>query len=192
MILGAVLAVLIGKLCKNQRRQKLGYMVLFSVYGVGNLYFTLLSRITLPFVELESKNCSLADGAVPARKSCCGFRRISTHRCDQYRCRCGTANRGSACSGLGFQLVFLYGKRLDFQRSLPCVFPKLRNHWRVLLLSGAGISLAIETMQLLFNLGMFDLRDIVCNTFGTMLGAALYRWCIAPTQAMAQKRCQQK
>ena len=55
VVLGAVLSALLARVCKNSNWQKVGHRALLAVYGIGNLYFTLLSKATIPFVELESK-----------------------------------------------------------------------------------------------------------------------------------------
>ena len=51
-----------------------------------------------------------------------------------------------------------------------------KGRWRslwVATLAGLGLSLLIESLQLVFHIGIFELTDIILNTFGTFVGAAL-------------------
>lgn len=59
---------------------------------------------------------------------------------------------------------------------LPCCFQyfeKLKNIVRVLL----GCSLAIELIQFTFEMGLFEIDDIVHNVLGAIIGLGLYRMC---------------
>ncbi|MCD8340730.1 MAG: VanZ family protein [Clostridiales bacterium] len=65
--------------------------------------------------------------------------------------------------------VFLpFGAYLAWRR------PNLRL-WQVTL-AGFGLSLAIEAGQYLFGTGVSDLADLILNTLGVFLGAALLGW----------------
>ena len=48
--------------------------------------------------------------------------------------------------------------------------------WRQALLAGAGLSLALEALQLLLGSGVSDVDDILLNALGTLLGYALCAW----------------
>ena len=47
--------------------------------------------------------------------------------------------------------------------------------WRNAVLMGFGFSLCIETTQLIFKIGSFDVDDILLNTTGSILGYLAYR-----------------
>ena len=57
----------------------------------------------------------------------------------------------------------------------PGVGFRFELNWRIgwATLSGFGLSLCIEFLQLMFRLGFFELTDLVLNTVGTFLGAGL-------------------
>ena len=56
---------------------------------------------------------------------------------------------------------------------LGCAFRSM-NWWKVLVV-GLGISIAIETMQLLFHRGFTEVDDVLHNTFGCMIGYGIYK-----------------
>lgn len=64
---------------------------------------------------------------------------------------------------------------------LPLGWPMLRARgkfpWRVLLV-GFGVSLLTECVQWVFQLGWFDLDDLLNNVLGTLAGAWLYLLCV--------------
>ena len=54
-----------------------------------------------------------------------------------------------------------------------------RNIWIILAIScliGAAVSIAVESIQLLLPIRVSNLTDIICNSLGSLLGAALYFW----------------
>lgn len=57
---------------------------------------------------------------------------------------------------------------------LPLLFARVQS-WCRILLSGFGVSLIIETAQLLFNRGWFDADDLFLNAIGALTGWVLYR-----------------
>lgn len=59
---------------------------------------------------------------------------------------------------------------------LPIISPKNRKFLNILLLSGE-LTLAIELLQLLFKVGIFDVDDLVMNTLGGVLGYVVYYIC---------------
>lgn len=60
---------------------------------------------------------------------------------------------------------------------LPCFFNFSRRWWKCLLI-GFQVSLAVEILQLALHLGLFELDDLVNNTFGCLLGYSLYIICL--------------
>ena len=56
---------------------------------------------------------------------------------------------------------------------LPIISPKNKKFLNIFLLS-LELTLAIETLQLLFKVGIFDVDDIVMNTLGGVLGYGIY------------------
>ena len=78
-----------------------------------------------------------------------------------------------------FKIVFtnLFGNILAFMPFgflLPIVFKKMRNFWIVTSLSFL-FSLFVETMQLMFHVGGFDVDDILLNTIGGFFGYLLFK-----------------
>ena len=57
---------------------------------------------------------------------------------------------------------------------VPILFKKTRRVWRQLLM-GFMVSLAVETIQLVLDVGVFDVDDLILNTVGTIVGYALFR-----------------
>ncbi len=59
---------------------------------------------------------------------------------------------------------------------LPIISPKNRKLFNVFLLS-LEMTLAIEILQMVFRVGIFDIDDIYMNTLGGTLGYVLYEIC---------------
>ena len=57
---------------------------------------------------------------------------------------------------------------------LPILYHRLDRFWKVLL-AGAGLSLAIEMMQLLFPGSVSDIDDLILNTAGAAIGYGIYK-----------------
>ncbi len=57
---------------------------------------------------------------------------------------------------------------------VPILFKKTRRVWKQLLM-GFMVSLAVETIQLVLDVGVFDVDDLILNTVGTIVGYALFR-----------------
>lgn len=57
---------------------------------------------------------------------------------------------------------------------LPLIKPRFDHFFRILL-SSMLFSLTIETIQLVFKVGSFDVDDILLNTFGAVLGFFCFR-----------------
>ncbi len=59
---------------------------------------------------------------------------------------------------------------------LPVIFYGLRNGF-LITMSGFGLSLCIETIQLVTKVGCFDVDDLILNTLGAMLGYLAFAIC---------------
>ncbi len=57
---------------------------------------------------------------------------------------------------------------------IPILFRRTDGFLKLLLI-GFLTSLTIETIQLMFDVGVFDVDDLMLNTLGTILGYGLYR-----------------
>ena len=71
----------------------------------------------------------------------------------------------------------LFGNVLAFMPFgflLPVVFKRLRSYWVVTFLSFL-FSLFVETMQLTFHVGGFDVDDILLNTIGGFFGYLIFK-----------------
>ncbi len=81
-------------------------------------------------------------------------------------------------SELGFKMMLLniWGNVLCFLPYgffLPIICEKMRKLLPVAAMTLA-FSLAVETVQLVFRIGSFDVDDIMLNTFGGILGYAMF------------------
>lgn len=70
-------------------------------------------------------------------------------------------------------LLLNIGLFMPFGLILPLLFEKCKSNW-VTYLVGFVTSLFIELFQLSFNLGAFEMDDILNNTLGTMIGFGIY------------------
>ena len=57
---------------------------------------------------------------------------------------------------------------------LPILYPRLDRFWKVLLV-GAGLSLVIEMIQLLFPGSVSDIDDLILNSVGVAIGYGIYK-----------------
>lgn len=57
---------------------------------------------------------------------------------------------------------------------IPCLEKKLRALWKCAAVSFVVI-LAVETLQLIFKVGSFDVDDIILNLIGVIIGYAVYK-----------------
>ncbi len=62
---------------------------------------------------------------------------------------------------------------IPFGTLLPLIVRSARKAWKVTLL-GFEISLLVEISQLLFQVGCFDVDDIILNTLGALFGYLVY------------------
>ena len=65
---------------------------------------------------------------------------------------------------------------LPFGFFLPILSRRLRNGVLVTM-SGFGLSLLVESIQLIFKVGCFDVDDMILNTLGAALGYGIYAVC---------------
>lgn len=167
---GAVLYVLPQK--AGMRKRKQGAVVLTVFYAVGNVYFTLLSRITISARDLERFFAKIFFKPIldtaPDRDAAL----------DEMLAPKKTYARTSPLYYLESCVLntLLY---VPLGYLLPCVFPKLRGRPWVTVALGFCVSLVTELLQLLFHIGMFDVRDLVCNTLGTTVGVVFYHFVLA-------------
>jgi glycopeptide antibiotics resistance protein len=63
---------------------------------------------------------------------------------------------------------------IPFGFLLPLLLPWFRNGFKILL-SGFLLSLCFETAQLIFDLGVFDVDDLILNTLGCLTGFLIFR-----------------
>lgn len=61
---------------------------------------------------------------------------------------------------------------------LLCVVFRIIIWWKVILV-GACLSTGIEILQLIFEKGLCDFNDLLCNTLGCMLGYGIFRMSIS-------------
>lgn len=47
--------------------------------------------------------------------------------------------------------------------------------WRKVMITGAGLSMSIEILQLILQKGICDFNDLLCNTLGCMIGYGFFR-----------------
>ena len=57
---------------------------------------------------------------------------------------------------------------------MPILYKRLNRFWKVLL-AGAGLSLVIEMIQLLFPGSVTDIDDLILNTAGVAIGDGIYK-----------------
>lgn len=82
---------------------------------------------------------------------------------------------------LGFWAVFtnLFGNVagfLPFGFMLPVISGKMRSGWMIVL-SGFGLSVAVEVIQLITKVGCFDVDDMILNTAGAAIGYLFFFIC---------------
>lgn len=63
---------------------------------------------------------------------------------------------------------------LPFGFLIPCLEKKLRALWKCAAVSFVVI-LVVETLQLIFKVGSFDVDDIILNLIGVIIGYAVYK-----------------
>ena len=56
---------------------------------------------------------------------------------------------------------------------MPCIWKKQQS-WKISLLTGAGLSLVIETVQRITGRGLFQIDDLITNVTGMMAGYGIF------------------
>lgn len=64
---------------------------------------------------------------------------------------------------------------MPFGMLLPLLFRGMANPWSKVFMLSFTFSLGLETSQLILAIGMFDVDDLILNTFGGLLGCGMYR-----------------
>lgn len=64
---------------------------------------------------------------------------------------------------------------LPFGAFLPLVLYRVKWNWFKVICCGFFISLFVESMQLIFKIGVFDVDDLMLNTAGALVGYWIYR-----------------
>ena len=82
---------------------------------------------------------------------------------------------------LGLFALFtnIFGNVLGFV-PLGCILPVICRKWRngfLIILSGFGLSLCVETIQLITKVACFDVDDMILNTLGAALGYLVFAVC---------------
>ncbi len=145
---------------------KLSGACLFFLYMAGLIYFLFLSEEYGRGMTAMAYNYNL----YPFRE----IRRYLTH-----------------WEILGIRAVFLNlaGNVIGFMpfgALLPILVRSVRRYWKVLLLS-FEVSALIEVSQLIFQVGCFDVDDIILNTLGGLLGYILF-WAAGRCYLWAERR----
>lgn len=128
------------------------------------LFFDLAVLLRLTFFPLYRINGRVqplvfyADGAFPFRVNLIPFLRLRDY----------SHRRDLLLNVLGNAALFVPSGIV-----LPVVFPRLDRLGKVLL-AGAGLSLAIELLQLPFSVRSTDVDDLIQNCAGLILGYGLY------------------
>lgn len=65
---------------------------------------------------------------------------------------------------------------IPFGYIIPVINHRFRN-WLLITVSGFSLSLCVETAQLIFRVGSFDVDDLMLNTLGAFLGYVLFWIC---------------
>ena len=149
---------------KNTKRKKRLYVVLFAAYLILLFYFLFFSE-----------GLGRASTETEYRYNLTLFREIK--RFIEYR------------HVLGYQAVFLnvVGNVIAFM-PFGFLLPPLMNYktnWFVTTIWAFLFSLFVETIQLFFRLGSFDVDDMLLNTIGGLLG---YIICILLKGTKGKKR----
>ena len=184
VILGAVCVYLLLRFSKSRKIVNAGTRSLFGIYLLGNLYYTLLSRITISAAEFEAKLAAIFVGqftSVPnALPSDLPTEAHQTAEAAEEAIETIALPMLDPTSPYYAMNTFVLNVLLYIPLGylLPCVFPKLCRKTQTTILIGFLLSLATETTQLITNLGQFDVRDLICNTVGAAIGYVIYRLCL--------------
>lgn len=154
---------------------------MFVAYALGNIYYTLFSRITIPAAELEARIARFfvrtVNETAPATSTAAVSNRLQSGteieaKVEEEILPILDASSAFYAQSINTLNVLLY---LPMEYLLPCVLPKLRNKLWLTVLIAFLISLATEILQGVTNLGQFDVRDLLCNTLGALIGLTIYK-----------------
>lgn len=139
-----LLAAIIG-LFRNFHAVRKGYLVLFVLYLTGVGYITLFSRETG------------SNGGIIQMVPFASLTERRTAHVDML-------NHMMLNVALFVMMGILF----------PAILPEKLSKWSYVLGIGLMGTILIETMQLIFRLGQFDIDDIIANTLGALLGYLFY------------------
>ncbi|MDD3278330.1 MAG: VanZ family protein [Lachnospiraceae bacterium] len=142
---------------ETKRTIRLLGRILFVLYIMALAYFLFLSE---DYGRNAMVNLEYHYNLVP-------FKEI--HRFWVYRAQVGfwVAFYNLAGNVIGF---------LPFGFILPVMHRDMKHFWLVVLL-GFGLSLLVETLQLVLKVGCFDVDDLMLNTLGAAMGYLLFALC---------------
>lgn len=158
---------------KKEKEYRTALAVIFGVYMLGYLYYTLLSRDVMPSARIQ---LVLLKGYRTAFAFDSGI--LGTLK------ELLTEGPVSGISGIHFVSteplegvvlnILLY---IPMGYLLPVLWPSLaRGKWmRKILFLGFAASLLTEVIQLILRLGWFDIDDLLNNVLGILAGLWLYR-----------------
>ncbi len=143
----------------NAQEMKRIALLVFSVYLVGNLYFTLLSRTigSGAFVELKPFHVytRLFEKTIESGVATSGF-------AEKY------LEGISPFAGLILNILLYY----PLGYLLPIIFPKLKP--KHIILIGCLCSIATEATQYILKMGWCETDDVIHNTLGTAIGVWIW------------------
>ena len=134
---------------------------MFTIYVLGNLYFTLLSRVpdSEQFSELQ-----------PFRSYCRAFESISEEESTLTGFAALFLKDTSPLVGIILNILLYY----PLGYLLPILFPKLKPKHVILI--GCLCSIATEATQYLLKMGWCETDDVIHNTLGTAIGVWVWLW----------------
>ncbi len=144
-------------------------LTVFIMYIFGNLFFTLLNRETLSESAIVLQPGSDLQRAFYMDMGIIGF--IEEILNTNFSTALASVHVQSNVMAREVLLNILLYFPMGYL--LPFVFKGLRNHVFLITLIGFLASCATEFAQLIFHLGVFQVDDIILNTLGTLIGAAL-------------------
>ena len=161
VIIAMMVVVCLGR--KRCLEKQFGLMVkiIFGIYVLGNLYFTVLSRnaetstkvYLVPFSSYER----LLDMPIEGVSSVHGY-------------AAEFLKDSSPLVGIILNLLLYY----PFGYLLPILFPKLKP--KHVILVGCLCSIATEATQYLLKMGWCETDDVIHNTLGTAIGVWVWLW----------------
>ena len=158
-----------AKLCRTPKAKNIYNYVLFTIYGGGVLWLTLVNRLDLDVSRIRWQlfynirlliNCALKTNKYPAYVCKTAFKN-SKHLFDSIH--------ATPIEDLLLNIILF----MPLGFLLPYIWPKL-NWWKTVLLSFC-VSTVIEATQYLAHWGCLDLDDIINNTLGACVGYLCFK-----------------